>query len=218
MKAQWYFLVLFLACNFHYSLAQDLSQDTSITSVPEKLQLESKPKNDTLITIQEKEKPTEQIVEVDSFLWEYKVRKNAKRAGLYAALVPGLGQVYNKQYWKLGIVYAALGTTTGFIIYNNKEYQATRKEIADRNLYGKAVNPKYALLNDNVLLLQEDYYKQNLDLSVLLTGVGYLLQIIEAIAANHMKDFDLSPDISMKIKSSTLPNQQFGIGLAFNIK
>ncbi len=218
MKALGYILVLFLTCNIHYSLAQDLSQDTSITSVPEKLKLEPKQKNDSLITLQSKEKQTEQIVAVDSFLWEYKVRKNAKRAGLYSALVPGLGQVYNKQYWKLGIVYAALGTTTGFIIYNNKEYQATRKEIADRNLYGKAINPKYALLNDNVLLLQEDYYKQNLDLSVLLTGVGYLLQIIEAIAANHIKDFDLSPDISMKFKSSTLPNQQFGIGVAFNIK
>lgn len=156
--------------------------------------------------------------EVDSFLWEYQVRKNSKRAGLYSALVPGLGQAYNKQYWKIGLVYAAIGTSSGFIIYNYSEYNATRKEIADRNLYGRRINPKYNLLNDNVLLLQEDYYKNNLDISVLLTGVGYLLQIIEAISANHLKDFDLSPDISLKFKTSPLPHHQIGVGVAFNLK
>ncbi|MBX9450215.1 MAG: hypothetical protein KL787_11065 [Taibaiella sp.] len=157
-------------------------------------------------------------VEVDSFLYEYQVRMNAKRAGMYAALVPGMGQVYNRQYWKLILVYGALGTSTGFIIHNSSVYNATRKEIADRNSLGYRVNPKFNLLSDYQLLQQEEYYKSNLDLSVLLTGLGYILQVMEAISANHMKDFDITPDISMRFKSSVLPNQQIGIGVAFNWK
>lgn len=156
--------------------------------------------------------------QVDSFLWEYKYRRSPKRAGMYSALVPGLGQIYNRQYWKVAIVYAAIGTSTGFIIYNLSEYNNTRKEIADRITLGYAVNPKYSFLDDNQLLRQEEYYKNNLDISVLLTGVGYLLQIMEAISANHMKEFDITPDISMRFKMTPLPHQQIGVGVAFNFK
>lgn len=155
---------------------------------------------------------------VDSFLWEYQHRRSPKRAGMYAALVPGFGQIYNRQYWKLALVYGALGTSTGFIIYNAAEHNKTRKEIADRITLGYRVNPNLAFLDNNQLIGREEYYKSNLDVSVLLTGVGYLLQIMEAISANHMKDFDITPDISMRFKTSPLPHNQVGVGIAFHFK
>lgn len=155
---------------------------------------------------------------VDSFLWEYQYRRSPKRAGMYAALIPGFGQIYNRQYWKLILVYGAMGTSTGFIIYNTKEYNKTRKEIADRITQGYRVNPELSFLDNNQLIRREEYYKSNLDVSVLLTGLGYLLQIMEAISANHMKEFDITPDISMRFKTSTLPHNQIGLGIAFHLK
>lgn len=163
-------------------------------------------------------KSTQGVVTVDSFLWEYKVRKNAKRAGMYAALLPGLGQAYNKAYWRIGAVYAVLGTSTGFIIYNYSEWNGAKRELAYRQTYNQSRDPKLLYLNNSQLASKQDYDKQNLDVSVLITGVGYLLNIIEAVSYNHLKDFDISPDISMRIKASSLPHYQVGIGVAFQFK
>lgn len=156
----------------------------------------------------------------DYFIKDLQERNNPKRAGLYSALLPGLGQTYNKQYWKIPIVYAAIGTGVGFSIYNYKKYNNFRKEIAVRQ--STRGIPNSDLAHYNLIQLQRgmDSYRQDFDLSVLLTGVAYLLQIMDAIAANHLKGFDISPDISLKIKSAPMNEIQpsLGLGVAFQLK
>ncbi len=141
-----------------------------------------------------------------------------KKSGLYAAIVPGLGQLYNQQYWKIGVVYAALGTGAGFIIYNNKEYKYWRKIYVGRLSHKPEAMNQEAYLNDNQVKLQQDFYRKNMDVSFLLTGIGYALQIIDAIVFAHLKDFDISPDISMKLKPVMLPQAGVGMGLVVNFK
>ncbi len=141
-----------------------------------------------------------------------------KKSGLYSSIVPGLGQLYNKQYWKIGVVYAVLGAGTGFIIYNNKEYKYWRKIYIGRLSADPDAMAQESYLNTNQVKLQQDYYQNNRDLSVAITGLGYALQIIDAIVFAHLKDFDISPDISLKLQPSSMQNTGAGIGLALKFK
>lgn len=142
-----------------------------------------------------------------------------KKAGLYSALIPGLGQIYNRQYFRAAAVYAAAGVAIYFFIDNSKNYRAFRKEYAGRQ--GSNPNfvsqfPEYS--DASQILAARDYYKRNLDLTGLLTGVGYALQVMEALSSAHLKGFDISNDISMRIKPVVVPQGGVGIGLVMNFK
>ncbi len=144
---------------------------------------------------------------------------NPKKAGLYAAILPGLGQTYNRQYWKIPIVYAGLGTAVYFVSKNLKNYQSYRKSYI-----GLLSNPNYT--DDNVkkypsstdLKQLQDQYEKNLNLSGLLTTVGYFLQVLDAITSAHLKNFDMSRDISMRFEPVAMPNNGLGLGLVMNFK
>lgn len=140
-----------------------------------------------------------------------------KRAGLYAAIIPGLGQVYNRQYWKLPIVYAALGAGGYFIYFNLDKYRTYRKAYVDRLEDPTIVDEFSDRYTVGDLKNLQEGYRQNADVSVLLTAVGYSLQIMDAIVSAHLKNFDVSRDISMQFKP-VFNNTHIGIGLAFNFK
>jgi hypothetical protein len=142
---------------------------------------------------------------------------NPKKAGLYSSIVPGLGQLYNRQYWKIPIVYVGLATVGYFFIKNLNEYQDYR--IA---YIGRINNPyptdKYVNIYTTAQLqqLQNDYNKY-LDLTVLIGTIGYVMQVMDAVTGAHLKNFDISRDISMKVKPVAVPDG-VGIGLVFNYK
>lgn len=158
------------------------------------------------------------IPTVDSQQLINKMRLNPKKAGMYSALIPGGGQIYNNEYWKLPIVYAALGTGVGFILHNNNNYKSARLEYSKRLSLRSDLDPKYERYDMFMLEQEQDYYKEYLDMSVLLTSLGYILQIMDAVAFNHLKGFDISPDISMRFKMSPLHHHQIGLGVAFHLK
>ena len=142
---------------------------------------------------------------------------NPKRSGLYSAILPGLGQLYNRQYWKVPVIYAGLGIATYFIVDNYNNYESYRKAYI-----GRINNPyptdKYVGLytTDQLQQLQNDYNKY-LDMTVLFTGLGYALQVIEAMTGAHLKNFDVSRDISMHFQPVAYPNA-IGLGLVVNLK
>ena len=142
---------------------------------------------------------------------------NPKKAGLYSAIVPGLGQFYNRQYWKIPIVYVGLATVGYFFVNDLKDYQNYRKAYIGRinNPYptDSYVN-KYS--TDQLNQLQNDYNKY-LDLSVMFGVIGYAMQVIDAVTGAHLKNFDISRDISMKVKPVVDP-YGVGLGLVFNYK
>lgn len=139
---------------------------------------------------------------------------NPKKAGLYAAILPGLGQIYNRQYWKLPIVYGGMAGATYFLVNNLKKYQDYRKEYINR-IAGNVVDQSLKMYDINQLKqLQDDQYK-NVNLTVLLTTVGYLAQVIDAITGAHLKNFDISRDISMRMQPAFYPKAA-GIALVVN--
>jgi Family of unknown function (DUF5683) len=140
---------------------------------------------------------------------------NPKKAGLYSAIVPGLGQLYNRQYWKIPVVYAGAGIAAYFITKNLKDYQTYRKAYIGR------INNPYPTdqfvgiyTTDQLQTLQNDYEKY-LDLAVLFSGIGFAMQIMDAVTSAHLKNFDISRDISLKIKPVGVPGGM-GIGVALS--
>ena len=140
---------------------------------------------------------------------------NPKKAGLYSAIVPGLGQLYNRNYWKIPVVYAGLGTAVYILTNNLNKYQSYRKAYI-----GRINNPYptddyvniYTL--DQLKQLQNDYNKY-VDMTILYTAIGYTLQIVDAIVSAHLKNFDISRDISMQVKPVAYPKGA-GVGLVMN--
>lgn len=142
---------------------------------------------------------------------------NPKRAGLYSAIVPGLGQFYNRQYWKVPVIYAGLAVAGYYFADNLKNYQDYRKAYI-----GRINNPyptdKYVGIYtiDQLQTLQNDYNRY-LNLTVLATGVGYMLQVMEAITGAHLKNFDVSRDISLHAQPMVYP-RALGLCVAVNFK
>jgi hypothetical protein len=136
-----------------------------------------------------------------------------KRAGLYSTIFPGAGQIYNRQYWKLPIVYAALGVTVYLYLDNREQYRYYRGIYIDRQL-GKKDDLVYTT---EQILQQQNFYRKNQDIMVLLSGIGYTLQIIDAVASAHLKNFDISRDISMNIAPVAYPGGM-GVAMVFRLK
>lgn len=138
-----------------------------------------------------------------------------KKIGLYSAILPGFGQFKNKQYWKIPIIYIGVGVAAYSLYSNKKEYDNFRTEYASRLSTGK-VGVVDGLGGYNTSQLQDgmNYYQSNLDLTYVLTGVGYALQIIDAVVFAHLKGFDVSEDISIRWKPIATPQGGLGFGLA----
>lgn len=129
------------------------------------------------------------------------------KATIYSAIVPGLGQAYNKKYWKIPIIYAGIGTSTYFFIYNSKEYQRTRHALINRldtdstTIDNDFIDPRYT-----VALLQErkNYYRKNRDLSAVIGFLFYIANIIDADVDAHMFNFNVDENLSLFITPSVI--------------
>lgn len=142
---------------------------------------------------------------------------NPKKAGLYSAIVPGTGQLYNRQYWKIPVIYAGVGAAVYFIQYNYKQYQTYRKAYIGR-LNNPTPTDEFVNIYSTPALQQlQDGYKRYLDMSILFTGLGYTLQVIDAVVFAHLKNFDISRDLSMRMQPVKDPNGA-GLGLVVYIK
>jgi len=142
---------------------------------------------------------------------------NAKKAGMYSSILPGLGQVYNRQYWKVPVVYAILGVAGYFIAYNYTNYRDYRQAYIYAIDGDPATVGKYPLYDAPDLQRLQESYKKDLDVIVLLTSVGYAMQIMDAVASAHLKNFDISRDISMQMRP-VLQQNYVGVGLVMNFK
>ncbi len=130
------------------------------------------------------------------------------KAAFYSAILPGLGQAYNKRYWKIPIVYAAIGTGVYFYIDNTNEYNRYR-DAFKRRLAGFTDDEFYDLNGDNVagaapdvseqaLRDAQEVFQRNRELSLLITVGLYLLNIIDANVDAHLQQFNVSEDLSFK--------------------
>jgi hypothetical protein len=128
------------------------------------------------------------------------------KAAFYSAVFPGMGQLYNKKYWKLPLVYGAIGTGVYFIISNNNQYNDFRNEYKARLIgSNNASDPLYGRLSDESIIRGQKFYQRNRDLAILITAGLYLLNIVDANVDAHLMQYNVSDNLSFKPSFQTNP-------------
>ncbi len=139
------------------------------------------------------------------------------KASFYSALLPGLGQAYNKKYWKIPIVYGAIGTSFYFYINNNEKYHSYR-DAYKRRLQGFN-DDQYQYLDDSRLIQAQRFYQRNRDLSLLVTVAFYVLNIVDANIDAHLAQFNVNDKLSFQ--PEFYPNEinyKLNMGISLNYK
>ncbi len=138
----------------------------------------------------------------------YKGRHSPRKAAIFSALLPGLGQAYNRKYWKIPIVYAGLGGLGVGVGLNHRNWRTYSN--AFRIVVNDPAISTYELdgrtYSESQLRELKNYYKRNRDMFIIFTGVMYFLNVIDATVDAHLFDFDVSDDLSMRIEPVWQPN------------
>jgi hypothetical protein len=159
--------------------------------------------------------PISRVDIVDSMIRHH----SPKKAALRSAILPGWGQIYNRKYWKLPIVYGALGVSGAIFNYNLTWYKRTRFaykakfEASQRRtdpITGVSLPPDstnyFKIRRDllpidmNALRSYRDEFRRNIDYSVLFFALMWGLNVVDATVDAHLKPFDVSPDLSLRFK------------------
>ena len=170
-------------------------------------------------------------------------KPNPTKAVLFA-LVPGLGQIYNRKYWKLPIVYGGLMGCMYAVTWNNKNYKDystayfdlmydvknnpdnpdkwsnSWQDIAKKNGYEPEKFITDTRWQDNIKR-RKDYFRRYRDLSIIITAGVYAICMIDAYVDAQLFDFDISPDLSMRLEPMVMPKTSFSeriYGLNCSIK
>jgi hypothetical protein len=117
------------------------------------------------------------------------------KAAFYSAVLPGLGQAYNKKYWKIPLVYGAVGTSLYFYINSNSKYHDYR-DAYKRRLEGFS-DDKFSYLDTNRLITAQKFYQRNRDLSALFVVGFYALNIIDANVDAALIQFNVNENLSV---------------------
>ncbi|MDR2389547.1 MAG: DUF5683 domain-containing protein [Tannerellaceae bacterium] len=163
---------------------------------------------------------------------------NSTKAVLWA-LIPGMGQIYNRKYWKLPFVYGGFMAFMYAVSWNGKNYQdywgAYRSIMYDAEVYGQLVKEangadvsyefskewtdfipttdyKSAVNNvgyQNTFKSRKDFFRRNRDLSIILTVGFYLICMVDAYVDAELFNFDISPELSMRIAPVVSPQTHF---------
>ena len=147
------------------------------------------------------------------------IYSSARKATIMSACLPGLGQIYNRKYWKAPIIYAALGGLGYWGITNQIKYKYYSDNLAA--LYDDDVNTvNETLYTGDQLVTQKRYYRKYRDYAIIGGALVYLINIIDANVDAHLKTFDVSDDLSLQFKPySTFDyNNNLQAGLSLKLK
>ena len=164
---------------------------------------------DTLVIITDTVPKSDRIEQKDSI---FLAKHSPKKATIYSAVLPGLGQIYNHKYWKVPIVYAGFGGLIYGIVYNDNKYDYYKEQykyMLDNNL------TEWKDLTIQQAEVYKDYHKRYRDLFYIGTAGFYVLQIIDATVDAHLINYDISEDIALIIDPAILlcNNNNNAVGL-----
>jgi len=125
-----------------------------------------------------------------------------RKAAFYSFGMPGLGQIYNRKYWKLPIVYGVIGTSLYFTISNGKEM--TRYNNALFLRLRDEPDEFAGILSEAQIISSRNFYRKNFELSAVLTALFHGLNIIDAVVDAHLFQFDISDDLSFEWQPNLL--------------
>ena len=181
----------------HYILAQEVITDTLKTEKDVVAEIEKLNKNKPLTL-------------------------DPRKAGWKSAILPGLGQYYNRKYWKIPIVWGAIGTGIGFIIWNNNQY------IRYKNAFNAQLNGlphEFSDITGVDLLMAlgnaQDRRKRQRDYAIAITLGVYILNIVDAVVDAHLYEGRRDPDLAISpviINDFTSPDYSVKAGLSLNYR
>ena len=147
-------------------------------------------------------------------LKSYASRYDPRKALLYAAVVPGLGQIYNKKYWKLPLVYGGffgIGYAINFYQGNYKTYKVQLFYNLDHGIPENEADPNdpsgYTTAQLRTIV---DKSRRERDFWVIMMGAMYILQMVDAHVDAHLKEFDLNPNLRVSIQPGVNQDELMG--------
>jgi hypothetical protein len=188
--------------------AQEVKKDSVVTVSPDSTTL----RNDSVKFIGKK-----RVITIES----YATRFDPRKALFYAAILPGAGQVYNKKYWKIPIVYGGLGGLIVIVKYwNNQQVKFTNQLFNAINNPTAFAYPGLSPIRNSEVIPKlrtiVDQARRQRDYFAIITGFFYILQMVDAHVDAHLKEFDLNPKLHVRIEPSMSPAQ--GIGMGINVR
>lgn len=125
-----------------------------------------------------------------------------RKAALYSALLPGLGQAYNDKYWKIPVVYTALGIAGYSIAFNARYYNDLKNAYLIRTDGDSTTIDEYIniLPSEYQVIQYAEFYRKNMEISVIITAAIWTLNIVDALVDAHLYNFDISDDLSLEIR------------------
>lgn len=151
-------------------------------------------------------------------------KHNPKLAVGLSIILPGAGQMYNKKWWKVPIIYACLGTSSYFVYRFASKMQIYKTEYRCRMQEGYGTpSPNLTMYSDDNILSSKKKYQRNMEISIAATAILYVLNIIDAAVDANLFYFDISDDLSMqiapKIQQRTYTEyENYGVSLALKWK
>lgn len=168
----------------------------------------------------------------DSVVVKKKVH-SPRKATIRSLIIPGWGQVYNKKYWKVPIVYGAIGFPAYLFTYNRKWYNKTKYAlsiIANNRYTGPAAADSLAKVDQQLKIFVEqkelgslvnyrNEFRRDMDYAILFTILMWGLNVVDATVDGHLKGFDVGDDLSLKVRPTILPNTMTpGVSFVVNFK
>jgi hypothetical protein len=155
------------------------------------------------------------------------VRKHdPKIATRRSAILPGWGQAYNKQYWKIPLAYGIIAIPVGTFIFNNNyykkmkfAYEARYKESLGDPSDVPLIDPELVPLSIDNLINYRNAYRRDRDYSVLFFLLAWGFQVLDATVFAHLKQFDVSNNLSLQMRPQLDPiTRNAGLTLSFQLK
>lgn len=140
------------------------------------------------------------------------------KAAFYSAVLPGAGQAFNKKYWKIPIVYAAIGTSIYSYNFNQKKYWSYRNSYKLRKAGYSNDEYQNLILDDERLLDGAKFHKKNRDLSMVFIVGFYILNILDANIDSHLKQYNVNENLTIKpFIDSSSETKISSVGFSLNL-
>lgn len=135
------------------------------------------------------------------------------------SLLPGLGQAYNKKYWKIPIIYAGLIASAYYINDNNNQYLNYKNAYLIRIDNDPNTTDQYdGQYTEYQLITLKDHYRRNREISILFISLTYILNIIDASVDAHFFNYEINEDLSINLQPTIIKDKNIhGLSLSFKL-
>jgi hypothetical protein len=197
-----FFLALLLLVTAEFCWAQEIKNDS--------LAIKKNPADTSFIS------GDKQIVEIES----YAKRFDPRKALMFSAVLPGAGQFYNKKYWKMPLVYGGFIGLLYVVNFYHKENLKYREQLFDMINDPPASGLSPDNLTEDQLRTLVDKSRRERDFFIIMNGLFYLLQMVDAHVDAHLKEFDINPKMQVRLEPMMENSMMTGrnTGIALKIK